>query len=107
MFEAFREWRRERVLRHFSLPNEAWRATVSGLFLLRGLAEWELERLRQLATLFLHEKQVVAADGQPLDDALRLRIAAQACLPILNLGLDPGSGLWESFEPVLGQHGNT
>ena len=95
MFEAFRKWRRERILRHYPLPNEAWRATVSGLFLLRGLAELELERLRELVVLFLHEKQVVAADGYPLDDGLRLRVAAQACLPILNLGLDYYAG-WVS-----------
>ena len=77
------------------MPKEAWHAAVSGLPVLRGLSEDELERLRELATLFLHEKQVVAAGGFSLDDDTQIKIAAQACLPILNLGLDYYAG-WVS-----------
>jgi len=82
-------------LRHAVLPEEAWRAAVSALPLLRGLSEEEMERLRELATLFLNEKQLVAAGGFSLDDDTRIKIAAQACLPILNLGLDSYAG-WAS-----------
>ncbi len=38
--------------------------------------------------LFLHEKHFEPVQGMVLDDAKRLRIAALACLPILELGLD-------------------
>jgi len=54
-----------------------------------------MERLRELATLFLNKKQLVAAGGFSLDDDTRIKIAAQACLPILNLGLDYYAG-WVS-----------
>lgn len=77
------------------MPEGAWRTAVSALPLLRGLADEELARLRELATLFLHEKEVVAAGGYSMDEAVRLKIAAQACLPILNLGLDYYAG-WVS-----------
>ncbi len=48
----------------------------------------ELARLRELTLLFVHEKHFEPAGGIELDDAKRLKIAALACLPILDLGLD-------------------
>ena len=92
---SIKNWRRRYILRHAVLPEEAWRAAVSALPLLRGLSEEEMERLRELATLFLNEKQLVAAGGFSLDDDTRIKIAAQACLLILNLGLDSYAG-WAS-----------
>lgn len=92
MLNVLKSWRRRRILRRNALPEEAWRKGISALPLLRGLTDGELGRLRELATLFLHEKEVVAAGGYVLGDAVRLRISAQACLPILNLGLDYYSG---------------
>ena len=44
--------------------------------------------MRALALLFLHEKSLEPAGGLVLDEAMRLRIAALACRPILQLGLD-------------------
>ena len=46
------------------------------------------ERLRELVTLFLHEKGVHGAAGMVVRDEVRLAIAVQACILILNLGLD-------------------
>jgi len=92
---SLKNWRRRHVLRHATLPDETWRAAVSGLPVLLGLSENELERLRELVTLFLNEKQLVAAGGFALDNDMRIKIAAQACLPILNLGLDYYAG-WVS-----------
>jgi len=60
-----------------------------------GLSDDELNRLRELVILFLHEKELVAAAGYALSGDMRLKIAAQACLPILNLGLDYYAG-WVS-----------
>jgi Mlc titration factor MtfA (ptsG expression regulator) len=45
-------------------------------------------RLRSLAEDFLAEKEFTAAGGLELSDAICVSIAAQGCLPILNLGLD-------------------
>ncbi|MBI5438309.1 MAG: zinc-dependent peptidase [Nitrosomonadales bacterium] len=92
---SLKNWLRRYTLRHATLPDEAWRGAISGLSVLRGLSEDELERLRELAALFLNEKQMVAAGGFSLDDDTRIKIAAQACLPILNLGLDYYAG-WVS-----------
>jgi Mlc titration factor MtfA (ptsG expression regulator) len=44
--------------------------------------------LRELVVLFLHEKAVQGAAGMAVRDEVRLAIAVQACILILNLGLD-------------------
>jgi MtfA peptidase len=45
-------------------------------------------KLRELALLFLAEKEFSGAHGLEVTDAMRVSIAAQACLPVLELGLD-------------------
>lgn len=85
---SFRSWRRRRVLRHARLPDTQWQAVLKELSVLNGLDRTERDRLRELVILFLHEKSIQAAGDLEIDDAIRLKIAAQACLPILNLGLD-------------------
>jgi Mlc titration factor MtfA (ptsG expression regulator) len=83
-----KNWRRRRILRQHLIPQTEWRAALANLPLLDGLRADESERLRQLATLFLHEKSLEAVHGLQLTDAMRLDLAAQATLPILNLGMD-------------------
>nr|WP_067292501.1 M90 family metallopeptidase [Marinobacterium profundum] len=85
---SFRAWRRRRLLQRVALPQAQWRELVTSLGLLRGLSAEELRRLQQLVLLFLAEKSVVGVQGLVLSDAMRLRIAVQACLPVLALGLD-------------------
>ena len=63
-------------------------SVVDNLHILDRLDADEIARLRELATLFLHQKTVVGAHELQVDDTMRVTVAAQACLPILNLGLD-------------------
>ncbi len=51
-----------------------------------------LARLRDLALIFLHEKSIEPAQDLALSDAMRVRIAALACRPVLELGLDHYDG---------------
>jgi len=77
------EWRRRRVLRRHRIDDALWqRATGALRFLPRT------PKLRELALLFLAEKQLIGAHGLDVTDAMRVSIAAQACLPVLELGLD-------------------
>ena len=83
-----RNWRRKRALANTSIDEALWQQAFAGLPFLRGLSSSDLTRLRELAVLFLAEKEMHGADGFELTDDVRLSIALQACLPILNLGLD-------------------
>ncbi|MEO6696948.1 MAG: M90 family metallopeptidase [Gammaproteobacteria bacterium] len=88
MFWNLKSWRRRRILKHEPLPDEVWRRVVTRLSFLRGLTEDELARLRAWVVLFLHSKKFSTAGGLMLSDEMRVMIAAQACVLILNLDLD-------------------
>lgn len=85
---SFKRWRRERVLRRHHIPDSHWADTLEKVPALWGLDTGERARLRALSVLFLHAKIVTGAHGLEVSDAMRVHIAAQACLPILNLDLD-------------------
>ena len=88
MLEAFKRWRRARIIARAPLDSAQWQRTLERLPFLRGLSVEERERLRQSVILFLHQKSIHGAGGLELDSEMQLLIAAQACLPILNLDID-------------------
>ncbi len=88
MFEFLKHWWRARIIARASLNSAQWQRTLERLPFLRGLSEAERERLRQSVILFLHHKSIHGAGGLKLDTEMQLLIAAQACLPILNLDID-------------------
>jgi Mlc titration factor MtfA (ptsG expression regulator) len=82
------DWRRKRVLERHRMDPGVWRAAVGGLGFLEQLSKEETGRLQELVLLFLAEKSFTGAHGMEVTDAMRVSIAAQACMPILGLGLD-------------------
>ena len=64
-----------------------WRTVLARYEFLHALSVPESQRLAQLAGALLAEVAVHGAGGEPLDELIRLSIAAQACLPVLELGL--------------------
>ncbi len=71
-----------------SIADQLWRDTVAALPFLAALNEEEQDRLRRLAQDFLAQKEFSTAGGLLLNDAMCVAIAAQGCLPILNIGLE-------------------
>jgi MtfA peptidase len=84
----FTEWRRKRLLSRHHIPDALWRSTTRRLAFIRSLSDQEESRLRGLALLFLAEKELTGVRDIALTDAMRVSIAAQACLLVLELGLD-------------------
>jgi Mlc titration factor MtfA (ptsG expression regulator) len=92
---SIKAWRRKRILARADFPQCRWGPIAASLPCLSGLTDAEMDRLRELVILFLHEKVIHAAAGLDLTEEMRLSIAFQACLPILNLGLDYYAGWTE------------
>jgi hypothetical protein len=87
-----KSWRRRRLLKRTQIDEALWRSVTAGLPFLDILDQSELARLRDMALIFLNEKEMHGAHGLVLADDVRLAIALQACLPALNLGLDVYEG---------------
>lgn len=106
MFELVHNWRRRRILRRSSITSEQWQQAFAALPLLTGITSDEKQRLQELAILFLHAKTFEGVQGVVVSQSMTLLIALQACLPILNLGLDSYDGWSEiviypsGFSPI-------
>lgn len=96
MFTWYRQWRERRIIRNHPIDERDWQQVLQQLPLLQGLSDHELARLRRLAIVFMHEKDFVGIQGLVLTGNMALLIALQACLPILNLGLQWYRG-WRSI----------
>jgi len=69
------------------IPPAVWESTIAALPFLACLPADDQQRLKTLAEQFLAEKEFSTAGGLELSDEICVAIAAQGCLPILNLGL--------------------
>ncbi len=92
-----RHWRRQRILQRTHFDEQLWRHTLEDLPLLQGLSCDECARLRELVILFRHEKRFIGGAELELDEPMELLISTQACLLVLNLGLDWYHDHWHSI----------
>lgn len=83
-------WRRRRearTLERRAIPDALWQLTLARFPFLATRSADDLQRLRELSTLFLADKEFAGMQGLEVDDGMAVAIASQACLPILRLGL--------------------
>ena len=95
MFPRLKRWYRSTVLRNTRIPFQLWQQSTSNLSLFNQLNEKQLIRLRKLTGIFLHEKRFTSAAGMDLSETIKVQIAAQACLLILNRNLSDFDGWHE------------
>jgi len=84
----FKRARIRYILHRHAIAHDMWRQATEEIAVFQGLSAVEKAHLRELATLFLHQKTLVGVQGLDLTEAMRVVIAALACLPILGLGID-------------------
>lgn len=85
MIGRFLSWLRRPPTRR--VPETLWQDIVAAHPFLACLDAEENARLYRLTGDFLAEKEFSSAGGLELDDRICVSIAAQGCLPVLNLGL--------------------
>lgn len=81
-----------RTLARRPIPDPLWLLTVARYPFISRRSPADLYRLRELATLFLASKEFSGAHDLAVTDEMAVAVAAQACLPVLKLGLDLYSG---------------
>ncbi|WP_019448239.1 M90 family metallopeptidase [Cupriavidus sp. BIS7] len=79
---------KERKLAHYAIPDELWTHTVAALPFIQRYGEADLAALRELATLFIANKEYSTAHDMELTDEMVVSVAVQACVPILKLGIE-------------------
>ncbi len=87
MIGAWRRFRESRTLKRRAIPDALWSLTLARFPFLARRDDESLEQLRRLSTLFLAQKEFSGAQGFEVTDQVAVAIAAQACVPILWLGL--------------------
>lgn len=80
-----KKWHRRRILKRKPISESMWRSVVDQLPFLHGLSVEECIRLREWTTIFLHDKKINGAQELVVTEAMRVMIAVQASLLILNL----------------------
>ncbi|MBU6259514.1 MAG: zinc-dependent peptidase [Burkholderiales bacterium] len=85
--EAWQARREAAAVARRPIPDDLWKRTLVRYPFLQRRDAAAGERLRRLTSLFLDRKEFSAADGLQLTDAMAVAIAAQAVLPVLELGL--------------------
>jgi Mlc titration factor MtfA (ptsG expression regulator) len=78
----WRAWREQRLIDRHPIPDALWQATLARYPFLPDAA-----RLRAMSSLFLATREFHGAGGLVVTDAMAVAVAAQACLPVMHLGL--------------------
>ncbi len=102
MLRRFARWREQRLVDKYSFADEAWRDALIGYPFFDDLTTDENTRLRRLVSLFCAQKEFAAGGDFEVLLTTQLQIAAQACLPILNLDLSFYAG-WHGIVVYRGE----
>jgi len=92
LLSAWKRGREARTLRTHAIPEPLWQLTLARHRFVAARSDADLAELRRLCSLFLAEKEFHGAAGFEVTDEVALAVAAQACLPVLRLGLAPYRG---------------
>ena len=89
---ALQRWRMRTLLRRSPIPHHIWQEVTRSAFVLRKLDAVQMAHLRELTTWFINRKVISGAQGLEVTLSMQVTVAAQACLLILNLGVEYFNG---------------
>jgi MtfA peptidase len=102
LFSLLRDWRRKRTLQQLTLDDGLFLNALARLPFLRGLSPNEVRRLKECVILFLARKEFSGGGDFTVTDDIKLSIAIQAALPIMNLDIDLYDG-WRGIIVYAGE----
>ena len=85
---ALQRWRMRRILKRHPIPHHIWRSVTRRVLILRSLDAVQMAHLREMTAWFLDQKSITGAQGLEVTPTMKVAVAAQACLLILNLGVE-------------------
>jgi len=92
LWQRLRQRSEQRAVERRAIPEAIWQLTLARYPFLALRKAADLAELRRLSSLFLDSKEFSGAHGLEVGDDMAVAIAAQACLPVLCLGLRPYDG---------------
>jgi hypothetical protein len=92
LWQRLRQRSERRAVQRRAIPDAIWQLTLARYPFLALRSAADLAELRRLSSLFLDRKEFSGAHGLEIGDDMAVAIAAQACLPVLRLGLGPYDG---------------
>jgi Mlc titration factor MtfA (ptsG expression regulator) len=91
------DWIRKQFAPPRAIPDALWQLAITPYPFLADRPIADQARLRTLTAQFLTQKEFSGAHGLAVTDEMAVAIAAQACLPVLNLGLK----LYDDFKGIV------
>ena len=79
------------------VPEDLWQCALARYHFLAALPAKDQLELRGLVSEFLAHKEFTGAQGFVITDEIAVAIAAQACLPVLHIGL----GWYDDFRGIV------
>ena len=90
--QALRRRGEARALQRRAIADALWLPCVAALPFVAVRPADQQARLRHMASLFLDSKEFAGAQGFVITDHIALTVAVQACLPVLELGIEHYDG---------------
>ncbi|MGM9491254.1 zinc-dependent peptidase [Ideonella sp. YS5] len=87
LWRGVSRWRETRTLQRYAIPDAMWDKVMAAYPFISCRSADDRQELRSLVSLFLSRKEFHGAQGLQVTDEMAVAIAAQACLPILRLGI--------------------
>ncbi len=88
MFKRFRNWLEGRRIKAQGFTETQWESAIADWPVMHRYQGAEREALRTLTFQFLVRKTITSGGDFQMTDAMRLKIATMACVPVLHLDLD-------------------
>jgi Mlc titration factor MtfA (ptsG expression regulator) len=96
-WRSLKQRREARAVQRRPIPDALWHSCLDDLPFVAVRPAEQRARLRRLASLFLDRKEFSGARGFVVTDRIALMVALQACLPVLELGID----LYDDFVGIV------